>query len=145
MIREANDADIAILSRLMTAIRGVPVDAGEECRRPKTSVLVAAPDGVPTGYLVQQVVADVAEIQDIGVAPAFRRRGIARALVMAAMERARAARCREVQLEVASDNVHAQSLYRGVGFACDGVRRRYYPSGADALLMSVRIAPQTPR
>lgn len=76
-----------------------------------------------------------AEIHTIGVDPAFRGRGIGRALLrglLAVADREHAT----VFLEVRTDNEAALELYRGEGFAVVGLRRRYYqPSGADAHTM----------
>jgi [ribosomal protein S18]-alanine N-acetyltransferase len=38
-------------------------------------------------------------------------------------------------LDVAEGNGPAAALYRGLGFAEVGRRRRYYPDGADALVL----------
>ena len=44
--------------------------------------------------------------------------------------------CTEVFLEVRTDNIRAQRLYRRYGFSQIGIRKGYYqPSGADALVM----------
>ena len=39
-------------------------------------------------------------------------------------------------LEVRAGNVPAQRLYEKLGFAADGVRRRYYRDGEDGLIMT---------
>jgi ribosomal-protein-alanine acetyltransferase len=76
-----------------------------------------------------------AEIHTLGVDPAFRGRGIGRALLralLAVADREHAT----VFLEVRTDNEAALALYRAEGFAVVGLRRRYYrPSGADAHTM----------
>jgi ribosomal-protein-alanine N-acetyltransferase len=76
-----------------------------------------------------------AEIHTIGVDPAFRRRGIGRALLRGLLAVADAAHA-TVFLEVRTDNDAARSLYEAEGFAIVGLRRGYYrPSGADAHTM----------
>lgn len=79
------------------------------------------------------------EIAALGVSPAWRRRGIGRALVAAALARAPV-----LSLDVAADNAAARALYRGLGFVEAGRRRGYYPRGggpaADALVL-VKPAP----
>lgn len=57
-----------------------------------------------------------AEIADLAVAPAFRRRGIGRALVEALLEHARARDLSEVEIGVEADNQGALALYRQLGF-----------------------------
>jgi [ribosomal protein S18]-alanine N-acetyltransferase len=76
-----------------------------------------------------------AEIHTIGVDPAFRRRGIGRALLRRLLAVADAAGAR-VFLEVRTDNEAARALYAADGFTVVGLRKRYYrPSGADAHTM----------
>ena len=76
-----------------------------------------------------------AEIHTVGVHPEAQGRGIGRALLrrlLADADRAGAV----VFLEVRTDNVIAQRLYRAEGFQVIGTRKRYYrPSGADAFTM----------
>jgi ribosomal-protein-alanine N-acetyltransferase len=73
------------------------------------------------------------EIHTIGVEPAYQGRGIGRRLLDELLNIADGA---VVHLEVRTDNEAAIALYRSVGFAAVGVRRRYYRiSGADAFTM----------
>ncbi len=73
------------------------------------------------------------EIHTIGVEPAYQGRGIGRRLLDELLNIADGA---VVHLEVRTDNDPAIALYRSVGFAAVGVRRRYYRiSGADAFTM----------
>jgi ribosomal protein S18 acetylase RimI-like enzyme len=55
-------------------------------------------------------------IANVVTHPDYRRRGIARGLVVAAMESARAFGARQVQLQVRDDNQPARDLYRQLGF-----------------------------
>jgi ribosomal-protein-alanine N-acetyltransferase len=73
------------------------------------------------------------EIHTIGIDPAYQGRGIGRRLLDELLNVADGA---VVHLEVRTDNEPAIALYRSVGFAAVGVRRRYYRiSGADAYTM----------
>jgi ribosomal protein S18 acetylase RimI-like enzyme len=91
--------------------------------------------------LARWTAGDLLEIDIVAVDPAQRRRGIARRLLAALLERARRRGAREAQLELAGDNHGARALYLGLGFVVVGRRARYYPDGADALLLSWR-APE---
>lgn len=97
----------------------------------------------PMGVILCRVAADEMEVLTIGVPPAARRRGIAKALMAAALGAARQAGAREAFLEVAVDNDPAAALYAGLGFRRAGVRRGYYnrgPAGrADALIMRLDL------
>lgn len=78
------------------------------------------------GFSLVRIVGEEAELLSLGVAPAFRRRGVARRLLEASMEGCRKAGCRSMFLEVATDNEPAQRLYEAHGFRRVGVRPDYY-------------------
>jgi GNAT superfamily N-acetyltransferase len=59
----------------------------------------------------------VAWLDELFVAPAFRGRGIGRALLLRALDVARENGCRAVELEVDSDHGRAEHLYQREGFA----------------------------
>jgi ribosomal-protein-alanine N-acetyltransferase len=93
------------------------------------------------GFALGRVVGPEAEILTLAVDPAARRRGIATRLV-AELEGAATARgAREAFLEVAADNAAARALYTGLGYAQAGLRRDYYGSGTDALVLT-KILPE---
>ena len=79
------------------------------------------------------------EVHTIGVDPAFQGRGLGRRLLDALLNFADDG---VVYLEVRTDNEAAIALYRSVGFAQIGLRRRYYRvSGADAYTMRREAGP----
>jgi len=88
------------------------------------------------GMILCRVAADEAEILTLAVTPAARRRGIGRALVKEAAMHALTQGASRFFLEVSTSNQPAQALYRAAGFVQVGIRRRYYPDGADALVLS---------
>lgn len=55
-------------------------------------------------------------VHDLAVLPEFRGRGVGRALLAAAEERARAKGCAKLTLEVREDNARARQLYEARGF-----------------------------
>ena len=100
----------------------------------------------PLGFILAQAVGEDAEVLTLAVAPAARRRGVARALVEATAGAALAAGARMLWLEVAEDNAAARGLYEGAGFRLEGRRRGYYrrPGGAeDALMLRRRLNSAT--
>lgn len=89
------------------------------------------------GVLLLRVAADEAEILTIGVT--MRRKGIGRALMLAAMAQARAAGALAMHLEVAAANEAARGLYAALDFSAAGTRRAYYADGGDAVILSRRL------
>ena len=83
-------------------------------------------DGSPCGVLLDQCLGPEGEILTLGVAPASRRRGVARALLQDLIARARTGGAQRLLLEVAADNMAALALYTSLGFARQGIRRHYY-------------------
>ncbi|MGH7753296.1 MAG: ribosomal protein S18-alanine N-acetyltransferase [Gemmatimonadales bacterium] len=78
------------------------------------------------GYVLARRVGEEAEILNLGVIPAERRRGVGRGLVNAALAELEAAGAREVFLEVRESNVAALRLYQASGFRVVGRRPGYY-------------------
>ena len=100
-------------------------------------------DDDPAGVLVCRAAAGEAEILTVGVAPWARRRGVAKALMTAAIGAARGAGAADMFLEVDVDNTAAVTLYEGLGFVRSGLRKAYYDRGAngraDALVMRLDL------
>lgn len=86
------------------------------------------------GVILCRVAAGEMEVLTVGVASAARRRGVARALIAAALPVARELGARTAFLEVAVDNDGAIALYEALGFARAGLRKSYYDRGADGVM-----------
>ena len=93
-------------------------------------------DGVLCSYVLARQVVDELEIHKVATHPDFRRQGRARRLLIAAMDQARMRGGKSVFLEVRAGNTAAQALYRSIGFHVDSVRKEYYDSKENAVLMS---------
>ena len=93
------------------------------------------------GMILARCAADEAEILTLAVAPAARRLGIGRALVLEAARVAGERGAQKLLLEVSAANKAARALYVGLGFAPVGKRRRYYADGADALILALPLTP----
>lgn len=104
---------------------------------PLVSALVAARAAAEPaeGFVLWRTLGDEAEILSIAVVPAARRQGVARALMAAALEDARAEGLRAMFLEVDAANAAARDLYAALDFYEVGRRRRYYRNGHDALIL----------
>jgi ribosomal-protein-alanine N-acetyltransferase len=90
----------------------------------------------PEGFVMARIAADEGEILTLMVLPPYRRTGLARRLLEAALDNAKMQGAQKMYLEVASSNEAAQQLYTKVGFNLVGRRKAYYASGADALLLA---------
>lgn len=98
--------------------------------------LVASDADEIVGYGGLLGVGDQGDVVTLAVAVSHWGLGIGGALLEALMAEAARRGCAELFLEVRTDNVRAQQLYRRYGFTEIGIRRGYYqPSGADALVM----------
>lgn len=88
------------------------------------------------GYICIWLVSDELHINNLAVHPRWRKRGIARELLRAALQHGRRGGARAAFLEVRASNVAAQGLYRQFYFEPVGVRPRYYTHPVeDAVIM----------
>ncbi len=79
---------------------------------------------------------DLAWIATIGVLPAYRRQGIAAALLTACESRLNVGR---VRLSVRTENRPAQGLYASFGYERVGLWPSYYQDGSDAIVFEKQI------
>lgn len=146
-VRPATPADTAAVAALERDNLGVDawseslIADGVAGDLPTVSYLVAEHDGVLVGHAVASVVADIAELQRIAVAPAHRRTGLASALLAAVVAQARAAGADRLLLEVREDNAAALAFYAARGFVEVDRRRRYYRDGATAVVLRRGLGP----
>lgn len=127
IVRPAQPSDLsalaAIQSRSPEAAQWTP-EAGE--------TVVAEVEGAVVAFLVSRAVAGEAEILNLAVDPAFRRRGAASTLV-------RSLDSEVVFLEVRESNQAAIRLYANLGFQQQGSRPNYYTDPPDnALVMALK-------
>jgi RimJ/RimL family protein N-acetyltransferase len=165
-IRPGEPADAEQLTRLADAVSAEPEgwlisvagewrSAGDERRYlkalrryPHAAVFVAEDDaGTVVGRLsvgrdphpASTHVADVGLMVAVGA----RRQGVGRALLQAAVEWARAAGVRKLELHVFPWNEAAIKLYESFGFEREGYRKGQYRRGSeyvDAILMAYEVA-----
>ena len=92
------------------------------------------------GYCVSWIVLETLQIQNVAVHPRYRRRGLARHLLLRAIEDCRLGGVTAAQLEVRASNVSAQKLYETLGFRVVGERKKYYSRPReDAVLLQKRL------
>lgn len=121
--------------------------ARDVTRNPSAAYFVArgreegvAPDGGTDrvlGFVGTWRQVDEVHVTTIAVHPAWRRRGIGRALMLRVLDHAISAGAAIVTLEVRVSNAAAQRLYAQLGFEPVGQRKGYYSdNGEDALVLS---------
>jgi ribosomal-protein-alanine N-acetyltransferase len=133
--------DVAGVTAL-AKVAGLTVDAAAELSRAHAVLLVAREraGATPVAFVLAWHVADEFELLDLATDPAFRRRGLGRALIERLLVEARERAASAVYLEVRPSNAAALSLYRATGFVELARRPRYYPDGEDALLLRRDLA-----
>lgn len=105
---------------LSPAARGDLVDALRD--HATSRVLLALADGAPVGIAIcflglsTFAARPLLNVHDLAVVPAWRGRGIGRALLTAAEKLARREACCKLTLEVQEDNLRARGLYESFGF-----------------------------
>lgn len=137
MIRPMTAADVPSVAALEKLCFSDPWSASSiasELDNPLSLWLVWEEDGMAAAYLGVQRVPPQADVMNVAVSPALRRRGIARAL-FAELER-RLPEIDELFLEVRASNSGAIALYRTLGFEQVGRRPNYYlDPREDALIL----------
>lgn len=112
------------------------------------NVLVAEVDRVTAGYAQLEAPTPLAsnrhvlELRGLAVLPAYRRRGIGRQLIAAAINAAAGRDVRRLRLRVLATNHIARGLYASMGFAIEGIlRKEFLIDGryVDDVLMAIWI------
>jgi ribosomal-protein-alanine N-acetyltransferase len=136
-----------ILPQDAQALAKIAEESGQAAQWPKEAYLElpAGPGGLGlvcealgcvTGFLIGRQVADEAEVLNLAVQFASRRRGQATALLSAAFEELRRGGATRAFLEVRASNTAAIAFYTSQGFSPCGRRTAYYRDPAeDALCM----------
>lgn len=98
---------------------------------------VALCENKVAGYAGMHCILDECDIDNVAVFPAYRRQGIAGALLDALEDCARAHGASFLTLEVRASNMPAIRLYRGKGYQKVGARPHYYDKPReDAFLLT---------
>lgn len=110
-----------------------------ELKRPDVCfVYVVRTAGCPVaGFCAFWKVLDQIHINNLAIAPEFRRRGLARQLLARVLHEAALLGAPTATLEVRRSNTAARELYEGAGFKLVGVRTSYYSNPIeDALILT---------
>lgn len=147
-IRLFSQDDLKVVLKIHKACKGVGVwgarDYEQLAADPRGTILVAERDGqmLPNvlGFLAFYRLDGEAELWNLGIEPAHRRRGIARALLQETCRRLSGAGVHRLFLEVRESNLPALELYRSFGFVSQARRKDYYQNPKeDALALVLHI------
>ena len=115
----------------------VAEDEGNAAAQTKTG---EGETGTVLGYVGSQTCFEEADILNVCTAPAARRRGLARALMLELEAQLAPKGVERITLEVRASNDAAIALYEGLGYTQVGLRKGYYEKPReDALILQKRI------
>jgi [ribosomal protein S18]-alanine N-acetyltransferase len=116
-----------------------------ELEKPEAVMLVArlpSPDATSgkhlSGYIAARLSADELHINNIGVRPLARRRGLGAVLLRTALDIGAECGANLAVLEVRAGNLAAQELYAREGFSVVGERRNYYRGPVESAKIMTR-------
>lgn len=140
IIRTMQKGDVAAVAALEAQIFPMPWStAGFADTLPREDIifLVAYEQDELLGYVGIYCTLDEGEITNVAVAPAARRRGIARALLTELKQQLACRNVARIVLEVRVSNEPAIRLYEQMGFSVLGVRKNFYEKPTeDAYIMA---------
>jgi ribosomal-protein-alanine N-acetyltransferase len=109
-----------------------------ELAQPTRAYAVAMDGERIIGYAGAFLLPPESDVQTIAVSPRDQGRGVGAILLAWLIDRATAHGCRQMLLEVRSENAPAIAMYERFGFERISVRRDYYERGIDAVIMRLR-------
>ncbi len=142
--RPSDAPDIAkILSHSAEAAQWPPESYAKLAESPG-GILLVCEEARPAGFLAARKVADEAEILNIAVHRDFRRKGVASALLLAALDEFHQSAIARVFLELRESNLPALTLYDRHGFCPSGRRKAYYHHPTEDAVCMVRKLTGSP-
>jgi ribosomal-protein-alanine acetyltransferase len=144
MIRDDAPAIARILAQSPEAAQWSPLDMLPDVGASavsSTDILIDASehDNEITGLVVVRTASCEVEVLNLAVLPSWRRRGVARELLLAAFSTARSAGARRAFLEVRESNLGARAFYLRIGFTEVGRRRAYYRNPSEDAMILARV------
>ena len=140
-IRTALPADRDGIYGVEQLCSGMPWSKGqiaEELENACSYTVVAEEAGEIIGFASAHILQGDAHLNELGVLPAHRRRGIARALLGDVLREAGYQRCGLFSLEVRESNEAAIALYSAFGLVPAGVRKNFYRNPAEHALVMIK-------
>lgn len=129
LIRKAVAADAPAVAAMEAACFSAPwslAQIADEIGKGNALFFVAESGGAVCGYVSAEDICGECYMNNLAVASAYRRRGIAAALMRSLTDAAKSRGCEFLTLEVREGNVPARKLYENCGFSLAGVRKNFY-------------------
>ena len=144
-LRRAEEGDLAAIVGIENATFSQswrPETFAAMLGQPETDLLVAAAGPSVVGYVVLTTGDGEAELANLAVSPAYRRRGVGEALLQRSLEALRGRDVRRVYLAVRASNEGAVRLYEHFGFREIGSQKFYYQEPPeDARIFAMEVPP----
>lgn len=152
ILKDATIADSAAIRQLALEANidaWSEADYADEIARPYSFVLVISQSEVLQGFILSRIVPGPtgehpdADLYNIAVDPAGKRRGIGTKLLISLLERLAKRDVRNVWLEVRESNNEAIIFYESHGFVAELTRPNFYVNPTEnAVIMRLRVAPE---
>jgi ribosomal-protein-alanine N-acetyltransferase len=140
-IQKMKREDIPAVARLEREIFSDPWSAEaltDTLSQPRTLAWVLREQEQLAGYFLGSYVLDEAEVYRIAVAAEYRRKGFGARLMERFLSESEKLGVTVQMLEVRGRNRAAIELYKGFGFAAEGLRKNYYRDPADDAVQMAR-------
>ena len=129
IIRNAVAADAPAIAAIEAVCFSSPwslAQIEDEIGKGNALFFVAKSGGPVCGYVSAEDICGECYMNNLAVASACRRRGIAAALMRSLTDAAKSRGCELLTLEVREGNAPARNLYETCGFSLAGVRKNFY-------------------
>ena len=123
---DAHVTQVAELEKICFSDPWSENSVASELKNPLSLWLVALDGATVAGYIGSQSVGEEADMMNVAVHLDYRRKGIARELVMGLVSALREKGVQSLALEVRQSNEPAIALYSQLGFQQVGLRPNYY-------------------
>ena len=100
---------------------------------------IAKLNGEKVGFVTATRVQDFADIESVFINPYYRKKGIAKTLLLELEKDLKELGVENILLEVRASNTPAISLYKGCDFKEISTRKKYYADGEDALVLKKEL------
>ena len=133
-------ADVAIIEKKCFSMPWSEKSFEDSSKQSYSHFFVAEYDNIIAGYMGVYCVVDEADITNVAVLPEYRRKGIAKKLILHIENMAKDIHVKQINLEVRESNRQAINLYEQMGFKNIGIRKSFYEKPVEnAAIMTYEV------